>query len=142
MAEASVGDTVRVSYEGRLDDGTVFDSSLEGDPLEFTLGTDEVIQGFEQAISGVESGQSKTVTLDPDEAYGDRDEDLVFTVEREQLPEDLDPDVGDRLQVRPQEGDAFEVHVADVGDDRVVLDANHPLAGRELTFEIELVEIV
>lgn len=142
MAEASVGDTVRVSYEGRLDDGTVFDSSLAGDPLEFTLGTDEVIQGFEQAISGMESGQSKTVTLDPDEAYGDRDEDLVFTVEREQLPEDLDPDVGDRLQVRPQEGDAFEVHVADVGDDRVVLDANHPLAGQELTFEIELVEIV
>lgn len=142
MAEASVGDTVRVSYEGRLDDGTVFDSTGDGDPLEFTLGTDEVIQGFEQAVAGMAPGDSKTVTLDPDEAYGDRDEDLVFVVEQEQLPEDLDPEPGDRLQVRPPEGDSFEVHVVDVGEDRVVLDANHPLAGRELTFDMELEEIV
>lgn len=142
MAEASVGDTVRVSYEGRLDDGTVFDQSPDGEPLEFTLGADQVIQGFERSVAGMEPGQSKTVTLDPDEAYGDRDEDLVFTVDREQLPGDLDPEVGDPLEVRPPEGDAFEVHVADLNDDRVVLDANHPLAGRALTFDLELVEIV
>lgn len=142
MAEASVGDTVRVAYEGRLDDGTVFDESPEGEPLEFTLGADEVIDGFEQSVAGMEPGDTKTVTLDPDEAYGARDEDLVFTVSRDQLPGELEPEVGDPLEVRPPEGDAFEVHVADLNEDRVVLDANHPLAGRPLTFDLELVDIV
>lgn len=142
MAQASPGDTVRVEYTGKLSDGTVFDSSEDRDPLEFTLGAEQVIDGFERAVEGLSPGDTTTAKLDPDNAYGERDEELLFRVERSELPEDMEPQVGDTLEVRPQQGSAFDARVADVAEDSVLLDANHPLAGHELTFDIELVDIV
>lgn len=142
MAQAAVGDTVRVDYTGKLSDGTVFDSSQGRDPLEFTLGAEQVISGFESAVEGMSPGDTAMATLPPEDAYGDRDDELLFQVERAELPEEMEPEVGDTLEVQPQRGDAFEARIAGVEDDTVVLDANHPLAGQELTFEIELVEIV
>lgn len=141
MAAASEGDTVLIHYTGRLDDGTVFDSSENRDPLEFTLGEGKVIPGFESAVRGMEEGESKTTTIESDDAYGDRRDDLVLSVPVEQLPEDLDPEEGQRLQMRAGDGETFQVVVTDVGDQAVEVDANHPLAGKDLTFEIELVEI-
>lgn len=141
MAEAQTGDTVEVHYTGRLSDGTVFDSSEEGGPLRFTLGEGELIPGFEQAVLGMEPGESRTATLAPEDAYGERRDDLVFQVPRSELPEEIDPERGDRLEVKDREGRTFEVSVAEVGEGSVTLDANHPLAGRELVFEIELLEI-
>lgn len=141
MAEANEGDTVHIHYTGRLDDGTVFDSSEDRDPLEFTLGEGKVIPGFESAVEGMEEGESKTTTIPSDDAYGDRRDDLVLSVPREQLPSDLDPEQGQRLQMRAGDGETFQVVVTEVGDDAVQVDANHPLAGKDLTFEIELVEV-
>lgn len=141
MAEAKQGDTVRIHYTGTLEDGTVFDTSQNRDPLEFTLGEGKVISGFEEAVEGMAEGEKKTAEIPSDDAYGPRRDDLVLTVAREQLPEDLEPDVGDQLEMRTQDGQTFPVVVAEVGDERVQLDANHPLAGKDLTFEIKLVEV-
>lgn len=141
MAEANEGDTVHIHYTGRLDDGTVFDSSEDREPLEFTLGEGKVIPGFENAVQGMEEGESKTTTIPSGDAYGDRRDDLVLTVPMEQLPSDLDPEQGQRLQMRAGDGETFQVVVTDVGDDAVEVDANHPLAGKDLTFDIELVEV-
>lgn len=141
MGRAENGDTVTVDYTGKLEDGTVFDSSEDREPLEFTIGEDQVIPGFEKAVVGMNPGESKTAKLPVEEAYGPRRDDMVFEVDPAQFPEDLDPEVGERLQVRQETGETFEVTVADVGESAVTLDANHPLAGRELTFDIELKEI-
>lgn len=141
MAEAKQGDTVRIHYTGTLEDGTVFDTSQNRDPLEFTLGEGKVITGFEEAVEGMEEGEKKTAEIPSDDAYGPRRDDLVLTVAREQLPADLEPDVGDQLEMRTQDGQTFPVVVAEVGDERVQLDANHPLAGKDLTFEIQLVDV-
>ena len=141
MAEAKQGDTVKIHYTGSLEDGTVFDSSQDRDPLEFTLGEGKVISGFESAVEGMEEGETKTAEIPSDEAYGPRRDDLLLTVARDQLPEDLEPEVGDQLEMRTQDGQAFPVVVTQVGDEQVQLDANHPLAGKDLTFDIELVEI-
>lgn len=141
MAEANRGDTVRVHYTGTLEDGQVFDSSQGRDPLEFQLGAGQVIPGFEEAIAGMEPGEEKQVTIPSDDAYGPRREDLVMAVGREQFPEDVTPEVGQQLQMKKGER-TFVVSVQDVAEDRVVLDANHPLAGRDLNFELELVAIV
>lgn len=141
MAEAQQGDTVRIHYTGSLEDGTVFDTSENRDPLEFTLGEGEVISGFENAVQGMAEGETKTAEVPPDHAYGPRRDDLVLTVAKEQLPADLEPEVGDQLEMRTQDGQAFPVKVTQVGEEQVQLDANHPLAGEALIFEIELVEI-
>jgi len=141
MAQANEGDTVHIHYTGRLDDGTVFDSSEDRDPLSFTLGEGQVIPGFEEAVEGMEEGDSKTATIPADDAYGERREDLVLTVLRDRLPEDLEPEVGQPLQMRSGDGETFQVVITEVDDDSVEVDANHPLAGRDLTFDIELVEI-
>jgi FKBP-type peptidyl-prolyl cis-trans isomerase 2 len=141
MAQASSGDTVRVHYTGRLGDGEVFDSSLQREPLEFRVGGGQVIPGFEQAVTGMAPGEVKTVTIPAGEAYGERSDELYLKVERERLPEHLDPEVGQQLQMS-QGGQVAMVTIAEVTDDAVTLDANHPLAGKELTFELELVEIV
>lgn len=141
MAQATEGDTVSIHYTGRLDDGTVFDTSEERDPLEFTLGDGRVIPGFEEAVSGMEPGETKTATIPADDAYGPRREDLVMKVDREQLPEDMDPDVGQRLGMRTSDGETVEVRVTATDDQAVELDANHPLAGQDLTFDIELVRV-
>lgn len=140
MSSAKSGDTVLVHYTGRLEDGSVFDSSDGRDPLEFTVGSGQVIPGFEAAVSGMSPGEERSVTIPAADAYGDRKDDLVIEVERTQLPPDIDPSPGQQLQLS-QEGRAFVVTVADVTPEKVTLDANHPLAGEDLTFDLQLVAI-
>ena len=140
-AIASDGDTVRVHYTGTLEDGTTFDTSVEREPLEFTLGTDRMIPGFEKAVSGLKVGESKTVTIPAEEAYGPYRDDLVIVVEREELPADLEPEVGQQLQMYQTDGSTVVVIVTEVSETTITIDANHPLAGKDLTFEIKLVEI-
>jgi peptidylprolyl isomerase len=118
----------------------VFDSSEGRDPLEFQLGGGQVIPGFEQAVEGMSPGDERSVTIAPDEAYGPRRDELVLVVPRVELPAEMQPEVGQQLQLS-QEGQSFIVTVADVNESEVVLDANHPLAGEELTFELQLVDI-
>ena len=141
MARAKQGDNVSIHYTVRRDDGTVFDSSGGRNPLEFTLGEGKVMRGFEVAVQGMEEGQVKTVTVPSDQAYGEHRDNLVVTVSKQQLPEGLSPKVGQQLQMRTKEGRTFQAVVTAVESDAVELDANHPLAGRDLTFEIELVRI-
>lgn len=141
MNKAKNGDKVKVHYTGKLDDGTVFDSSLNRDPLEFTLGEDQVIFGFERAVIGMEPGERKTATVAPEEGYGPHRPEMLVEVPRSQFPDDLEPEVDQRLQMKRRDGQILIVRVADVAGDTVTLDANHPLAGKELTFDIELLEI-
>lgn len=141
MAEAKTGDTVRVHYTGSLGSGEVFDSSRGREPLEFKLGTGQVIGGFDDAVTGMEPGQEKRVTIPSAEAYGEHRDDLVLQVARHQFPENITPQPGQQLQMN-QGGQAFVVTVTEVRDDTVTLDANHPLAGKDLIFDLELVEIV
>jgi peptidylprolyl isomerase len=141
MQQAKKGDTVHVHYKGSLDDGSVFDSSAGSDPISFTLGSGEVIPGFENAIEGMTIGDKKTSRMEPADAYGERREELVFSVGRDQMPEGDEIEVGDMLQVGFPDGSSSAVTVAAVEEDAVQLDANHPLAGKALTFELELVGI-
>jgi FKBP-type peptidyl-prolyl cis-trans isomerase 2 len=140
MAQAKEGDTVKVHYTGKLDDGTVFDSSRERDPLEFKLGSGQVIPGFENGIVGMEEGGTKTVTIPPEEAYGAKHDGWPRQVKKDQLPEGLTPQVGTFLQVQQPDGSVIQVIIAQVNEDDVVLD-NHPLAGQSLHFDVELVAI-
>ena len=142
MTQAKQGDTVKVHYTGKLADGSTFDSSSETEPLKFTLGAGEVIQGFEVAVVGMAPGDSKTTTIAAGEAYGAYDDDMLLEVDRTEFPEQMDPQVGQRLQVRQADGETFSVIVAEVAEKSITLDANHPLAGQDLTFEIQLVEIL
>lgn len=141
MAQAKQGDTVKVHYTGTLKDGTVFDSSDGREPLEFTIGEGRVIPGFENAVIGMQPGDTRTETIPVDKAYGPKEEELVLTLDRSNLPQGLTPSVGDRLQVSHEDGTSTIVTVTDASDASVTLDANHPLAGEDLTFEIQLVEI-
>ena len=141
MGKARKGDTVRVHYTGKLDDQEVFDSSEGRDPLEFTLGSGQVIPGFDQAVEGMEIGEERSVTIPADEAYGQRRDNMTATVPRDQFPPGVDPEVGQQLQMNA-DGQAIPVRVTEVSAEAVTLDANHPLAGQDLTFELELVEIV
>lgn len=141
VAEAQTGDSVKVHYTGRLEDGTVFDSSEGREPLGFTLGSGQVIPGFEEAVVGLEPGGSRTTTIPPEEAYGTVRDDLIIEVERSQVPPDLDPEVGQQLQLTLADGQAVPVVITKVGDEALTLDANHPLAGKTLVFDIELVEV-
>jgi peptidylprolyl isomerase len=140
MQHAKPGDTVVVHYTGTLANGKVFDSSEGRDPLEFTLGGGQVIPGFERAVDGMAVGDAKTVTIPADEAYGPRQSELTVTVERSQFPKNMKPAVGQQLQMS-RGGQVFVVTVLEVSEERIVLDANHPLAGADLTFKLELVEI-
>jgi len=142
IGQAQLGDTVKVHYTGTLEDGTVFDSSIDREPLEFTIGEGKLIPGFEEAVVGMSQGESKTVEIPSDEAYGSYYEELVFVVERDQLPPDLQPEVGQQLQFQQEDGTIVTLTVIDVSELSVTLDANHPLAGKDLTFEIQLVEIL
>jgi len=141
MATAKRGDTVRVHYTGRLDDGTVFDSSREREPLEFTVGGGQVITGFERAVEGMEVGEARETRIEADDAYGERRDDLVLDLPKEQVPEGMEIEPGMRLELRQPDGQAVPVTVAEVNEESVTLDGNHPLAGWALTFELELVEI-
>lgn len=141
MAQAKEGDTVKVHYTGKLQDGTVFDSSDERAPIEFTIGEGQVISGFEQAVVGMEPGETKTATVPAEEAYGPHRDEMLLEVDREQFPEDVQPETGQQLQISQPDGRTFFVTVSDISESSVVLDANHPLAGKDLTFEIRLVEV-
>lgn len=140
MAEAKAGDTVRVHYTGTLADGSVFDSSRGREPLEFTLGEGRVIAGFDDAVTGMQEGEERQVIIPAEQAYGDRREELVLTVPRAQFPQGLDPEPGLQVQLS-QGGQRTVATITEVDDEAVTLDANHPLAGKELTFDLELVGI-
>ncbi len=141
MATAKTGDTVRVHYTGSLTDGTVFDSSREREPLSFQVGAGQVISGFNDAVEGMEVGDKVDVTIESKDAYGDYREDFVINVNPSDIPDEIDPEVGMDLQLHQQDGGAIPVKITAVSDDAVTLDANHPLAGKDLKFEIELVGI-
>lgn len=143
MAQAKAGDTVKVHYTGKLDDGTEFDSSREsGEPLQFRLDGCSVIPGFEKVVLGMSPGDSTVAKIPAGEAYGQRNEDLVLTVDRGEMPPRLDPQVGQRLHSHQEDGTPVSMTITGVDEKSVTLDANHPLAGKDLTFDIELVEIV
>jgi peptidylprolyl isomerase len=144
LSKVKDGDTVKVHYTGTLtEEGTVFDSSEDREPLEFTLGEGKLIPGFEKAVVGMEEGDETTVEIESGDAYGQRREDLELEVAKSDLPDNIDPEVGMQLQMQQQEnGQAIPVQITAVEDEFVKLDANHPLAGKDLTFDIELVEIV
>jgi peptidylprolyl isomerase len=142
MEQARHGDTVKVHYIGTLYDGTLFDSSAGRDPLRFTIGGGLVLPGFEEAVVGMTPGQSKQTTIAAADAYGPRFDEMIVSVEKENLPGDVELEVGQQLQLNQPDGRALLVQVAEVGDTTIVLDANHPLAGSDLNFEIRLVEIV
>ena len=141
MAQAKKGDSVKVHYTGTLGDGTVFDSSDGREPMEFTLGAGQVIPGFDQAVDGMAAGEKTKLTIPTDEAYGAVREEMVLTVPKSQFPEDVTPEVGQQFEVGQEQGQGVVVKVTEIAEDSVTLDANHPLAGKDLTFEIELVEI-
>lgn len=143
MPKVKNGDTVKVHYTGKLtEEGTVFDSSREREPLEFTLGEGQLIPGFEEAVIGMEEGEDTTIELASEDAYGERREDLELEVSKDDLPNNIEPEVGMQLQMQQQEnGQAIPVQITAVEDDLVKLDANHPLAGQDLTFDIELIEV-
>ena len=141
MTTAKQGDTVRIHYTGTLDDGKTFDSSEGNEPLEFKLGARQVIAGFENAVEGMAPGEEKTVSIEPAEAYGERDENLVQTVERDRFPADAQIDIGTQFQASTQNGPVV-VTVVEMNDDDVTIYANHMLAGQRLTFALRLVEVV
>lgn len=138
---AHKGDKVKVHYVGKLSDGDVFDSSLKSRPLEFTLGSGELIKGFDECVEGMEIGEKRTVTIPPEDAYGEHHDRFVIDIPREQVPEDAKPSPGGFLHLKNHEGQAMQALILEVGDDSVKVDLNHPLAGKELIFDIELVDI-
>jgi len=141
MAKAENGNTVKIHYTGKYEDGTVFDSSRERDPLEFTIGEGKTIVGLEECAVGMAPGDTKKITLAPDKAFGDRDEDMVQAIERSQIPEEVELEVGMPLQVQSPAGETYMVRVVELDEASVTLDGNHPLAGQTLSFEIEMVEV-
>ncbi|NBC03793.1 MAG: peptidylprolyl isomerase [Bacteroidetes bacterium] len=141
MSKAKDGDTVKVHYTGTLENGEVFDTSQEREPLEFQLGQGQLIPGFEKAVIGLSEGDSTKVDIPSDEAYGEVRDDLVINVPKDQLPDDVEPKVGMQLQVNQQNGQPIPVRITEIKDEELILDANHPLAGKNLSFEIELLEV-
>ena len=142
MTQAKDGDTVRIHYTGRLQDGTVFDSSSDREPLQFSIGSGQVIPGFEEAVTGMTIGEKKKAQIPCNKAYGERNPSMVMVVDKKHVPPEIDPEVGQRLQVGSPDGQLLAVTIVEVGDENITLDANPPLAGEDLTFDIELVEIV
>jgi peptidylprolyl isomerase len=142
MAQVKTGDRVRVHFTGRLDDGRVFHSSLDGDAVELRVGDARLLPGFEKALIGMQPGETRTARIQAEDAFGDRDEQRVLRIDTAQLPGDVRPQVGEALHLKNEEGAQIAARVAFVSDEHVLLDANHPLAGENLTFEIRLVDIV
>ena len=142
MSQAKDGDTVKVHYTGKLEDGSVFDSSKDRDPLEFKLGSHSVIVGFENGILGMEVGESKSITIPQEDGYGPTRDELVSTVERKVFDKrNITPEIGKTLQVPQPDGRQYNVRISAVEDDSVTLDGNHPLAGKTLIFDVELIEV-
>lgn len=142
MEKVKNNDKVKVHYTGKFKDGEVFDSSREGDPLEFQMGQGKLIPGFEQAVLGMQPGESKTAEIAAADAYGKYQDDMVWEVPKSTLPDKFEPEVGKQLEGIQKDGSRLRMIIKDVSDDKVTLDANHPLAGKDLVFDIELVEIV
>lgn len=141
MQQVKSGDTVRVHYHGKLTDGSTFDSSEGRDPLEFKVGSGQVIKGFDDALMNMNIGEKKTVNIPVDQAYGHRNDDMMMEYPKSEFPADMSPEAGMELQMSDNQGHVFPVVITEVKDDVVILDANHPLAGQDLVFEIELVSI-
>lgn len=142
MTHAKTGNTVRIHYTGKLDDGTQFDSSAGREPLEFALGGGQVIKGFEQAVEGMTIGESKSVRIPAEEAYGPHQDELVLEVPKSALPDEIDPIVGMPLQGTGADGKVMKLVVTAVAEKSITVDGNYPLAGQTLNFDIELVDIV
>ncbi len=141
MSQAKQGDTVKIHYKGTLDDGTEFDSSEGREPLEFELGSGQVIPGFDNAVDGMTVGDSKSVRIESGDAYGERHEQLIQEVPKTALPPEMEPEVGMALQSQAPDGQVMNLVVTAVSETTITVDANHPLAGQALTFDIELVAI-
>jgi peptidylprolyl isomerase len=142
MRQVANGDTVRVHYTGTFADGSEFDTSVGREPIEVTIGTGQVIPGFENALVGMAEGDAKSVTLEPEHAYGEPDDRLVHVVERTRIPADVNLDVGSVLEASDSAGNQMRLTVVEFDNDNVTLDANHPLAGKALTFDLQLVGFV
>ena len=141
MAQAKAGDRVKINFIGKLENGMVFANTADSEPLEFQLGEGRIIPGVEKAVEGMNVGESKTVKVPPEQAYGRRRDELVEEVGRDKFPKEIELQVGQKFDIPQQEGQPMVVRVVDVSEQTVTLDGNHPLAGRELTFELELIEI-
>ncbi|MBW2492797.1 MAG: peptidylprolyl isomerase [Deltaproteobacteria bacterium] len=142
MTHAKIGDKVKVHFTGTLEDGVIFGSTIGEEPFEFIIGEKNMLPGFENAVIGMKKGDTKTITLPPEEAYGSPKKELVSVMERSGFPEEINLEIGKRLRVRTQDGKYTTVTIKDFNEDRIVLDENDPLAGKTLTFKIELVEIL
>jgi peptidylprolyl isomerase len=141
MSQVKENDTVKVHYTGKLSNGQVFDSSLEREPLEVTLGQGMLIPGFEKGIISMELNEKKTITIPVAEAYGEVQQELFYNVNKEQLPQEITPEVGMGLASKDENGREVQFRIAEVKEDSIVVDANHPLAGQELIFDLQLIEI-
>jgi peptidylprolyl isomerase len=141
MSQAKQGDSVKVHYTGKLDDGTVFDSSVGREPLDFTVGAGQLIAGFDEAVVGMSVGEMKTVRIAAEQAYGPHNPEMTLQVPRSDLPADIQPELGMQLEASQEGGHSMVVTVVVVTDESVTFDATHPLAGKALTFEIEVVEL-
>ena len=141
MSQAKTGDNVKIHYTGTLDDGSQFDSSAGRDPLAFTVGSGQVIPGFDDAVNGMAVGEKKTVRLEAAQAYGEHRQEMVQEVPKSALPQDMEVEMGTPLQARGPDGQVMNLVVTGISDDTIEVDANHPLAGKALTFSIELVSI-
>jgi len=141
MSQAKKGDSVKINYKGTLEDGTVFDSSEGHDPLGFKIGKGEVIVGFEEAVTGMSIGEKKNVNIPADKAYGQAQKEMIIQAPINQVPADLNPEIGQKLEIGGPNGELMAVRVVELTDEYITLDANPPLAGKDLTFDIELVAI-
>ncbi len=142
MKQVKSGDTIKVHYHGKLTNGTTFDSSEGREPLEFEVGSGMVIQGFDVGVTGMAIGEKKTINIPADEAYGQKEEDRIMEFPMDRFPEDMKPEVGMQLNMSNGQGQNIPVVITEVMEEAVILDANHPLAGEELVFDLELVEIL
>lgn len=142
MSQVKNGDKVKVHYTGKLEDGKVFDSSRNREPFEFTVGSGNVIPGFEAGLIGMEVGQQKSISIEPEEAYGPRRDELIAEVTADVFPENIKPELGQQLQMEQADGEPINVVISKIDGDKVTLDANHPLAGQKLLFDVELLAIV
>jgi peptidylprolyl isomerase len=141
MGKAKNGDKIRIHYTGKLEDGNVFDNSKERQPLEFIVGDGEVMPGIEKGVIGMEPGDTKTIEIPPEEAFGPKRKELVIEVPKSELPNQITPTLGQRLKMHDPDGDHIELIITDINEETITLDANHPLAGHTLFFDLELVEI-
>ncbi|HLS11993.1 MAG TPA: peptidylprolyl isomerase [Flavobacteriaceae bacterium] len=141
MSQVKKNDKIKVHYTGKLNNGEIFDSSVDREPLEFQVGQGQIIPGFENGVLDMKLNEKKTLVIPSEEAYGEPREDLIHEIAKEHLPQEMEPEVGMGLVSRSPEGQEIPLIVKEVKEDSIVVDANHPLAGKELTFEIEVVGI-